>query len=50
MDDATFLEIAVEASTDNEVMQRLRDAGVRPPYIATFDPVRLNEHLHSGGS
>lgn len=45
-----FVDLAILAHSDHEVLSRLRDAGANLPEVAAFDPVELNARLHHGGS
>ncbi len=45
-----FADIAEREPTDAGIVHALQQAGARDPEQAAFDPIRLNEELHGGGS
>lgn len=45
-----FAEIATAANTGDEILRRLAHDGVHLEQLLHFDPVALNEAIHSGDS
>lgn len=50
IDADTFADIVERTETDDAVLDELGRVGIPTAAQAAFDPVTLNEELHSGGS
>jgi hypothetical protein len=50
IDADTFAEIAATAAADQDVILAIQSLGARAADEAWFDPVRLNQQLHSDAS
>jgi hypothetical protein len=50
VDAAMFADIACAAPDDAGVLEALTRVGAASPAEAAFDPIKLNDELHGGGS
>lgn len=50
IDAKSFSNIVQSAKNEDEVLAGLKKHGVADPHKANFDPIKLNQELHSRGS